>query len=356
MKTSMCGRATIVGAWIWLGAPASAQVVYSQNFETNTTASWVVHVGPVAAPTDGHTDFFFDYSTVGIPTAPSGAGTHGLKLQANLTSAVFGGLSVSPVGLNVASGDFRLRFDWWANVNGPFPTSGNTSTNLSTFGIGTSGTLVQFPGSADCVWFAATGDGGSGSDYRAYSSAAPTSYPGGNAVYISSSINNTDPYYAGFGGVAAPAAQVLLFPQQTGLTAVGTPAMAWHRVEIAKADGVVTWTVDNLLIAAVPIAGLTIAGGNICFGHADVNSSVSTNANAASLLFTLIDNVVVERTGPCNAADLAPPFGVFDFSDVIAYLTAFGAMDPDADLDLPIGVWDFSDVIAFLTTFAGGCP
>jgi len=58
----------------------------------------------------------------------------------------------------------------------------------------------------------------------------------------------------------------------------------------------------------------------------------------------------------CNPADLAPPLGTLDFSDVIAFLTAFGTMDPAADLAPPFGSFDFSDVIAFLTAFGAGCP
>ena len=55
-------------------------------------------------------------------------------------------------------------------------------------------------------------------------------------------------------------------------------------------------------------------------------------------------------------ADLAEPFGMLDFSDVLAFLTAFGGMDPAADYALPVGVFDFSDVLAFLTAFGAGCP
>ncbi|MEZ6244073.1 MAG: GC-type dockerin domain-anchored protein [Phycisphaerales bacterium] len=58
----------------------------------------------------------------------------------------------------------------------------------------------------------------------------------------------------------------------------------------------------------------------------------------------------------CNEADLAEPYGVLDFSDVIAFLTEFGTMGDAADLAEPVGVWDFSDVVAFLTAFGGGCP
>ena len=60
--------------------------------------------------------------------------------------------------------------------------------------------------------------------------------------------------------------------------------------------------------------------------------------------------------GGCNAADVAPPLGVLNFSDVIAFLTAFGGMEPLADLAPPSGVYDFTDVIAFLSAFSAGCP
>lgn len=59
---------------------------------------------------------------------------------------------------------------------------------------------------------------------------------------------------------------------------------------------------------------------------------------------------------PCNAADMAIPFDLLDFSDVVAFLSAFGAMSPAADLAPPVGAFDFSDVVAFLGAFGAGCP
>ncbi len=59
---------------------------------------------------------------------------------------------------------------------------------------------------------------------------------------------------------------------------------------------------------------------------------------------------------PCNVADLAEPFGVLDFADVLAFLSAFGAMTPAADLASPFGTYDFADVLAFLSAFGAGCP
>lgn len=66
--------------------------------------------------------------------------------------------------------------------------------------------------------------------------------------------------------------------------------------------------------------------------------------------------VYTPSVAPCNVADLAPPRGVLDFSDVFEFLTLFGAGGQDADLGEPFGVLDFSDVFAFLVAFGGGCP
>lgn len=272
-----------------VAAPVFAASLYTQDFEADSTASWTLNGGP----SDEAADFFFDYSTVGIPTAPNGSGTRGMKLQANLTDGIFGGMSVSPNGQSF-SGDYTVLFDWWANFNGPFPGGGSGSTNLSTYGIGTAGATAQWPGGVvDSVYFGGTGDGGSASDWRAYSSAAPTSYAAGNAVYAAPSLNNSHAYYASLGGVGAPAAQLALFPQQTGTTAVGSGGMAWHAVELAKTGDTLTWKVDGLLMATIDLTTVTLGGGNILFGHSDINATSSTDANDAALLFTLIDNINV---------------------------------------------------------------
>lgn len=279
--------------WCVLGlqlavCPAFAQL-YTQDFETDTTGDWIINNGP----SDAAADFFFDYSTVGIPPAPNGGGTHGMKLQANLANGVFSGMSVSPSGQAFAD-DYILTFDWWSNFNGPFPGGGSGSTNLSTFGIGTSGVQPQWPGGVqDSVWFAATGDGGSAGDWRAYSTAAPTSYPDGSPVYPFDTRNNTDPYFADFGANSAPPGQLAMFPQQTGVTAVGSAGMEWHQVTIEKAGDFATWRVDGTLMATIDLTTVTLAGENIFFGHSDVNASSSSDPNDAALLFSLVDNVRV---------------------------------------------------------------
>ncbi|MEX2309022.1 MAG: PEP-CTERM sorting domain-containing protein [Pirellulales bacterium] len=273
--------------------------LYMENFEVDPSANWTLNGGP----SDEAADFFFDYSTVGIPKATNSAladGTRGMKLQANLSGGIFSGMSASPNGQSFTD-VYRVKFDWWANFNGPFPGGGSGSTNLSTFGIGTAGASAQWPGGVqDSIWFGATGDGGSSVDYRAYSPTAGTGYTPPSGVFAAGtsttpdSRNGADPYYASFGGNSAPAAQTLLFPQQTGSTGAGAPAMRWHEVVIEKSGGNVTWKVNGILLATVPAGDDSVAtGNNIFFGHSDINAGSSADVNDAALLFTLIDNVCV---------------------------------------------------------------
>lgn len=298
MRFTVC----VVSLAAALSLPLSAlsAPLYLNRFQTDTTANWTVNKGP--ATTDEAHDFFFDYSTAGIPPAPNSGplGTRGLKMQANQSSGVFGGMSVSPNGQSFTA-PYRVMFDWWANFNGAFPVGGSGSTQLSTFGVGTTGTTPQWPGGVqDSIWFGGTGDGNSSSDWRAYSPTAGTSYLPASGVYAAGtgtspdSRNHLHPYYAGFGGNAAPAAQLALYPQQTGVTLVGSAGMEWHEVVIENDGTNVTWTVGGTLIATVPVGDDTVAAGNnIFFGHSDTNATSSTDANDVNLLFTLIDNVRV---------------------------------------------------------------
>jgi hypothetical protein len=291
-------------------APAAhAAPLYSQNFDADDTANWNVNnngAGTNAA------NFFFDYSTVGIPSAPNSAGgsTRGLKLGANLGAAPASGnipgISVSPTGKSF-TGNYQLRFDWWENYIGPLDVGATGSTMLGLFGIQTSGTTANFPGAADGVWFAATGDGQSSADYRIYSPERPTSYDifpaSGNpldahAVYAAGSRNQSAVLYMTTfpAGATAPPAQQASFATQTMATPAGAAGFRWHDVRIVKLGNVVTWTVDGVLLGTVDetLFATPVGGTNFLLGHSDTN--LTTNANAAlleALQFTLIDNVRV---------------------------------------------------------------
>lgn len=292
-----CGAAVVTTS-------ASAQL-FSDNFDTDSTANWSVFT----LGSNSDANFFFDYSTVGIPSAPNSVGgtTTGLRLRANRNitpgstagGAFPGGVSVSPTGQSF-SGNYALRFDMWLNFNGPAPGGGSGSTQITGAGVGTAGTSAQIAGGViDSINFGSSAEGGSGVDYRAYVPAVQTGLTEASGVFAAgtqaTARNNTDLYYAGFGGESAPAAQLSLYAQQTGTTAAGTLGWAWRDVLIVNAGSVVDWYVDGLLLASVPTATAgSLGGGNILFNHYDINATVSAEATSLDLLFGLIDNVRVE--------------------------------------------------------------
>lgn len=63
-------------------------------------------------------------------------------------------------------------------------------------------------------------------------------------------------------------------------------------------------------------------------------------------------------TGPsgCGLADVAPPQGVLDLSDINVFISGFLSQDPVSDVSPPFGVFDLSDISAFINGFIGGCP
>jgi hypothetical protein len=282
-------------------------VLFSENFDANHSANWTVNnngQGVNAA------NLFFDYSALGIPSAPnSGGSTIGLKLGANLggaTSPALAGISVSPTGQSF-SGDYTLKFYWWHNWLGSGTTGigsasgGSGSTQLSTFGVLSAGATPNLAGTADSVFFGSTGDGASSGDYRVYSSDKPASYAVGdaNVTYAAGSRDSAASLYQTLfpGGLSAPAAQTAISATtQSGMTLAGTAGFAWHDVEITKEGSAVTWKVDGTLLATVDTAGFTVApgGNNILFGMSDTSTGAGTPANLFEQLdFTLIDNVSV---------------------------------------------------------------
>ncbi|MEK7675761.1 MAG: Calx-beta domain-containing protein, partial [Verrucomicrobiota bacterium] len=273
-------------------------LLFSDNFDADTTSLWTVNV----AHADNFATFSYDYSADGIPSAPNSTNgtTRGLKLESNVSSGTFTGLSVSPTGRDF-TGDYRLRFDLWINYNGPLNGGGFGSTQAATAGVGTKGETPQWPGGTpDSAFFAVTGDGGSSTDYRAYISGGASLAPNTGAYAAGTgtapdSRNNLHPYYGEFGREAAPEAQLALHPNQTGTTTVGAAGVAWRDVVITRTGASLTWSIDGLPIASIDTTSLNLST-NIFLGYFDTSASLSDNV---AMSFGLIDNVRVESlTGP----------------------------------------------------------
>jgi GH25 family lysozyme M1 (1,4-beta-N-acetylmuramidase) len=274
-------------------------VVFSDNFDANTAANWNVN----KSSTDTAVAFNFDYSTLGIPAAPhsTNGNTHGVQFKANLAASAVAALSISPKSQSF-SDDYRLHFDGWINVNGPFPAGGGGSTEFLTAGIGTAGNRTEWTGSdstADGFYFSADGDGGVNGatttigDYNAYANTTLLSLVSGDYFAGTDSVarDNFHFYYttALSTGRAAPLLQQANYPQQTGRLNNGAFGFAWHDIIVSRRGNTVDWIVDGIRMAA--ISNATLTASNVFVGFWDPFSSLSDN-NALS--FGLVDNLRVE--------------------------------------------------------------
>lgn len=139
-------------------------------------------------------------------------------------------------------------------------------------------------------------------------------------------------------------------------------------------------TVDDMITFSVPItlgtpfnlgiyafadAGKRSSGGAPGSSSATINSGVTwVQARVVDAAGTTIMGTNISGETGLNwpggptacPADLAAPFGVLDFFDVSAFITAYSAQDPAADFAAPFGSFDFFDVSAFITAYTAGCP
>ena len=143
--------------------PVAAQTLYSDNFDLDSSLDWAVS----SSSKDTSTIFFWDYSALGIPSAPHSVGgtTRGLRFAVNMADAAAAGISASPLGQSF-SGDYTLSFDLWINANGPFPGGGTGSTEFFTAGVSVPGNVVQWANSASpsARWFTKDKENGSARD------------------------------------------------------------------------------------------------------------------------------------------------------------------------------------------------
>lgn len=333
------------------GTAIAQDSVFYENWETDHSLD-NTYITNQTASSVNYVNLYFDYSAAGVPLSPNStnSSTRALKMSANLSGAIFGGVSISPVGFGITD-NFDMRFDAWFNFNGPFPLGGSGSTQIGGAGYGTAGTNAQTAGVADSVFIGGSVDGNSSADYRVYSSGHPISYQDGsfrigssgtistilgdpNSGYVYARTNrNAQPFYdALFPAQQCPAAQFALYPQQTnsngtlpgqpGFASPGNLAFKWHDISLKKLGNTITYSIDGFLIATVDVNDAGALGGtNILFNHYDINSGSSSDPNDSNLIFTLIDNVritnyanvvtVYSTNAPSTAEAASPTPGVF---------------------------------------------
>jgi len=199
----------VAGTMFAVTSTSRAQPIYTNNFNTDDSANWVLNFSYVGA--SNYCNFNFDYTTLGIPVAPhsaefgSAAVHHGLKLCQNWAGqgqlGTVAGMSASPTNFSITSGqNFVMHADMWINVNcTAYPTlqtnnvsgasyadnnhDGSASTVLCGVGFGTAGTEAITPGLEDCTFVGALTDNGSSAQMRMYAPKQTSSYQNGYYQY-----------------------------------------------------------------------------------------------------------------------------------------------------------------------------
>lgn len=271
--------------------PLHSQVVFSDNFDTDSSASF--RVLKFDSNRDG-ANFAFDYGALGIPEAPNSIGNEAKGVQffannpadgtTNGTSAV----QIVPQGIGSALVDkeYRMSFDVWMNVNGPLPGGGQGSTEAFMAGVGWNGANPIEIGNTNGTYFTITGEGGSSTDVRIFTSAG-FNPPG---VVAGPSANTADSYYTDIfpGGVDVGSLPVQGGQNsQTGTTIAGQMAFQWHEVDIEVSNGQAKFFVDDLLIGQSIDSDVV---GSVMVGYGDYFASESGSPQWS---FGLIDNLEI---------------------------------------------------------------
>lgn len=293
-----CLRVLMGGLLMAMPMQAIQAAVFVDDFNSAASSA---NYNVVQSSADNKATFGWDYSALGIPSAPNttDSSTFGLKLESNIESAQVTGITLHT--LQSFSGNYRVTFDAWMNANGPFPAGGTGSTEFLTAGVGGNGSAVNVATagtSGSGGWTAVSGEGGSTRDYRMFKDTAEQLPASGQ--FNAPSGNSSDPYYAGFGGIdVGTLPQNALAPAtQVGVTGAGSFGFEWHEVSLlvnptggTGGAASVSWSIDGLQIGTLD-AGLAAfnTDGRVTIGYTDIFTSVSDNAPFS---FGLVDNLSV---------------------------------------------------------------
>jgi hypothetical protein len=291
---------------------ASAATIYSDDFNTNTSASYNTFITAGATGPSGDATFAYDYGAapgsggLSLPLAPHTTDSTklGLRLRTdNLQSTAAGSVGATSVVTKtlVLPASYQVQVDVWDNYIGSgtsIASSGSNGTTAAGIGTGSAGTSLQSIQGNDGLFVEGFGDNAAGANqtYRVYTNNAhpnPTTKPYWAAGTGANSATFSDPYYASFVTTPAPAGQSSFAATQGGSTAAGTLGFAWHTWTITNDTQNVRWSIDGKLIATIPTADYTSAGSQVSLNNDDTGLTGNSTANGQLFNAHIFDNLQV---------------------------------------------------------------
>jgi hypothetical protein len=260
-------------------------VLFSDDFETDSSAKYDVLFKAADGVEDYSVDWAYDYSQDGIPSAPHSATgtTKGVRLHVNKDA------NGSPAAVNLFvkgtnfTGDFALRADVYMSIG---EDAGGT-TEHALAGINHSGNNALGDGFSgiDGLWFAIDADGANllGFDFYGTTDSSNPTKTRSNTEFAWAFPS---PPYA-YEGVPSNSTN-----RNTGEGVGGI----WADVEVRQQAGVITFKVNNTTIFTFPNT-YAYKSGKAMIGHNDQYASIGSMDN-----YSLWDNV---RVVSLTAADLS---------------------------------------------------
>lgn len=271
------------GASVPAAVGCGGNIVFTDNFEADSTANWTL----LASSTNHAMALNYDYSAQGIPAAPSGSGTKGLKANVNLGA---GTELIAGIAYSTASytGDYTVYFDMWSN----WGASEAGTTTQALFGVNGDGTSIQAPtaivvapGTGPVLsgyLFGATvdGQGSQSRDYLAWEGA--TELVPAEAGWANMTAN----------GDLAPFSDIFPAPKAVASGATGNgggTGWGWVRVQITNNATAGTVSVKLNGRQVLTRSAATYPSGRLMLGVMDTFASSKMSAN----MYTVFDNVMV---------------------------------------------------------------
>jgi hypothetical protein len=363
-------RATVV----LLLAFAPASVALGQIFTDNMSSgvNWTI-----VLDADSSFEFGYDYSLKGVPSAPNGSDTIGLKFEVNNNAPA----EVDQIGAfnsNASyTGQYTLRVDIWSNWA---PVGGGVGTGTTEFvgvSVGHDG-FAPGPFGATLIY---TGDGDTSADYRLYKDAALQAPASGQyALGTTANANNSSNAVIQAAFPSVDIATAVPTQGTSGTVNAGAAGFQWMTVNVeVDTDsigpaGVTTnpgfarfsmrsatsgntleiGTIDNSNGGAT-----TVFSDTIGLLMSDLFSSVTTNPTFS---FSIFDNVqVFEGLVPLPSDGLAGDFNGDDSVDAADYTVWRDKLGTNFDLNGngdemggSVGIVDQADYALWKSQFGQG--